>query len=252
MRRLKMVEFGENSIRAFGGLHSYALPLAGRQPSPVLMLRASQFLREEMPIRLAHRVAELENLPYELSSMPSVIKVKDWYAKSFQDLLEFPSAEAYGIPSSFTNNRRKDVAALLNGGNSWTRRPCRPKVDTKWIAPTSDQSPYALHNVKKAAQQQTTSKFFGRLFGSSKGEENVSPNVVSTQSPRPQPEEVDEDPPLVVGSYYAPMKNEPKEVIQAVLDYNQQFANCLEAIKRRHDPVVSTVGTLTPACRGAC
>jgi hypothetical protein len=38
------------------------------------------------------------------------------------------------------------------------------------------------------------------------------------------------------------MKEEPREVPQSVLEYNQQFANCLEAIKRRHDPVVSTVG----------
>ena len=46
------------------------------------------FKKEELPIRLAHRVKELEELPRNLSKMPSIIKVKNWYAKSFQDLVQ--------------------------------------------------------------------------------------------------------------------------------------------------------------------
>lgn len=48
------------------------------------LFRASQFLSEELPIRLAHRVQELETLPDGLSEMPSVKKVHDWYAQSFE------------------------------------------------------------------------------------------------------------------------------------------------------------------------
>lgn len=48
------------------------------------LFRASQFLAEELPIRLAHRVQELEDLPDGLNEMPSVQKVKDWYAQSFE------------------------------------------------------------------------------------------------------------------------------------------------------------------------
>ena len=48
------------------------------------LFRASQFLAEELPIRLAHRVQELDELPDGLNEMPSVIKVKDWYAQSFE------------------------------------------------------------------------------------------------------------------------------------------------------------------------
>lgn len=48
------------------------------------LFRASQFLAEELPIRLAHRVEELETLPDGLNDMPSVQKVKDWYAQSFE------------------------------------------------------------------------------------------------------------------------------------------------------------------------
>lgn len=39
---------------------------------------------EELPIRLAHRVKELDELPRSLGDMPSIIKVKNWYAQSFQ------------------------------------------------------------------------------------------------------------------------------------------------------------------------
>jgi len=48
------------------------------------LFRASQFLSEELPIRLAHRVQELSNLPDGLNEMPSIQKVQDWYAQSFE------------------------------------------------------------------------------------------------------------------------------------------------------------------------
>jgi len=35
-------------------------------------------------VRLAHRVKELDELPHNLSAMPSINKVKDWYAQSFE------------------------------------------------------------------------------------------------------------------------------------------------------------------------
>jgi hypothetical protein len=40
--------------------------------------------KEELPIRLAHRVKELDELPSGLADMPSIIKVKNWYAQSFE------------------------------------------------------------------------------------------------------------------------------------------------------------------------
>lgn len=42
------------------------------------------FPTEELPVRLAHRVKELDELPHNLSAMPSINKVKDWYAQSFE------------------------------------------------------------------------------------------------------------------------------------------------------------------------
>lgn len=48
------------------------------------LFRASQFLSEELPIRLAHRVEELADLPDGLNEMASIKRVQDWYAQSFE------------------------------------------------------------------------------------------------------------------------------------------------------------------------
>ena len=42
------------------------------------LLMSAQFLHNELPVRLAHRVAELENLPFGLSTKPHVLKVDAW------------------------------------------------------------------------------------------------------------------------------------------------------------------------------
>ncbi|KAI9901361.1 hypothetical protein N3K66_003178 [Trichothecium roseum] len=62
----------------------------GEKPSVGTLFRASQFLAEELPIRLAHRVRELDELPDGLNEMPSVKKVKDWYAQSFEEITQLP------------------------------------------------------------------------------------------------------------------------------------------------------------------
>ncbi|KAK7543131.1 pyruvate dehydrogenase kinase-like protein [Phyllosticta citricarpa] len=59
----------------------------GQRPSTGTLFRASQFLSEELPIRLAHRVQELNELPDGLSEMPSIKRVQDWYAQSFEELV---------------------------------------------------------------------------------------------------------------------------------------------------------------------
>ncbi|KAJ3226667.1 hypothetical protein HK099_004411 [Clydaea vesicula] len=73
----------------------------GRVPSPGTLIRASQFMRDELQIRLAHRVVELENLPHGLSEMNSVKKVKQWYTQSFHDLISFPHPSVSRVPADF-------------------------------------------------------------------------------------------------------------------------------------------------------
>lgn len=76
------------------------------------LFRASQFLSEELPIRLAHRVQELQELPDSLNDMPSIQKVADWYAQSFQEIihLEKPHLSS-DIKSRLLNSSRP------NGGD---------------------------------------------------------------------------------------------------------------------------------------
>lgn len=74
----------------------------GGYPSDGTLFRASQFIVEELPIRLAHRVKELESLPHNLSDMPSINRVKEWYAQSFDELTSIP------LPQ-LTNDVRKKL-----------------------------------------------------------------------------------------------------------------------------------------------
>ncbi|KAI8981495.1 hypothetical protein BDB01DRAFT_794315 [Pilobolus umbonatus] len=72
------------------GVSLRQMVMFGQKPSPATFFKASQFLHEELPIRLAHRVKELDELPPSLGDMPSIIRVKNWYAQSFQELIELP------------------------------------------------------------------------------------------------------------------------------------------------------------------
>lgn len=82
----QMVQFGERP--STGTLSLLLRPTFQAEllinPDSGTLFRASQFLSEELPIRLAHRVQELGDLPDGLNDMPSIKKVQDWYAQSFE------------------------------------------------------------------------------------------------------------------------------------------------------------------------
>ncbi|KAM0954577.1 putative [Pyruvate dehydrogenase (acetyl-transferring)] kinase [Dioscorea sansibarensis] len=65
----------------------------GSRPTERNLLRSAQFLHKELPIRIARRAIELENLPFGLSEKPAVLKVRDWYLDSFRDLRSFPEVK---------------------------------------------------------------------------------------------------------------------------------------------------------------
>ncbi|MCJ1297164.1 hypothetical protein MMC34_008733 [Xylographa carneopallida] len=56
----------------------------GERPTPLALLASAQFLAQQLPIRLAKRVMELDSLPYGLSRTPAVQTVKGWYKLSFK------------------------------------------------------------------------------------------------------------------------------------------------------------------------
>ncbi|KAI9100508.1 mitochondrial branched-chain alpha-ketoacid dehydrogenase kinase-domain-containing protein [Phlyctochytrium arcticum] len=87
----------------------------GHRPSSMTVLRGNQFVHNELPVRLAHRVVELENLPHQLSDMPSIRRVQDWYTQSFEDLMNMPTPESYGVPLKALQRMEKSSGAEAGG-----------------------------------------------------------------------------------------------------------------------------------------
>lgn len=85
-------------------------------------LRSAQFLRKEMPIRLARKVKELEDIPGGLSRIPNIRAVRDWYIKSFRELSESPYPETLAQEKQFTeivsvikDRHRNQVPVMARG-----------------------------------------------------------------------------------------------------------------------------------------
>lgn len=68
------------------GLFSFRPQKLGRSANEV---RSFEFLRKELPVRLANIMQEINLLPQNLLRMPSVHLVHNWYVKSFKEILEF-------------------------------------------------------------------------------------------------------------------------------------------------------------------
>lgn len=85
-------------------------------------LDSARWLHGELPVRLAHRVVELSELPYGLAEMPSVVKVRDMYTTSFADIVEAPrpnsyhDAEKFSTTLSTVRDRHEDVVKLIAKG----------------------------------------------------------------------------------------------------------------------------------------
>lgn len=102
------------SLRA---LYEYA-----RDPDLSVFLTAAQFLHREMPIRLARKVKELENVPGGLSANPHIRIVRGWYVRSFQDFFESPFPKDANGERQFTemvarvkHRHRNQVAVMARG-----------------------------------------------------------------------------------------------------------------------------------------
>lgn len=94
----------------------------GSNPVERQLKLSAQFLRAELPIRLAHRVAELENLPYGLSAKTHILKVRDWYVDSFRELRSFPEIKDAETEIQFTDllkgiyQRHRNVVPVMAMG----------------------------------------------------------------------------------------------------------------------------------------
>ncbi|KAJ7436536.1 mitochondrial pyruvate dehydrogenase [Mycena latifolia] len=136
------------------GVSLQQMVLFGQNPSQGTLLKASQFLAEELPVRLAHRVKELDELPHNLSAMPSINKVKNWYAQSFEELINFPAitlppnirqalitprSDELALPESKPNPSMQG-AGYTNGnganGNGFNKLKLRVPMERRYYANT--------------------------------------------------------------------------------------------------------------------
>ncbi|ORY56109.1 mitochondrial branched-chain alpha-ketoacid dehydrogenase kinase-domain-containing protein [Pseudomassariella vexata] len=128
----------------------------GERPSTGTLFRASQFLAEELPIRLAHRVQELNDLPDGLNEMPSVKKVKDWYAQSFEEITTLPR------PDLAKEVRQRLLRpGKFNGRNLLSEATPNPSIE---------EGQYASLPVGSATltkKQQATRRYFAMVDDSS-------------------------------------------------------------------------------------
>ncbi|KAF9164371.1 hypothetical protein DFQ27_001866 [Actinomortierella ambigua] len=164
------------------GVSLRQMVMFGQNPTQGTLFKASQFLSEELPIRLAHRVKELEELPHNLSEMPSIIRVKNWYAQSFQDIVDFPSREM--------SPKLKEMAKQMRNQSDMQALP----GNTPNLAVPSSQS-------------------------------GIAPNGRRAVS--------------LSHRYHSAMDG--IEWPPEMHTYNEKFTRMIEAVKRRHDPVVTTV-----------
>jgi hypothetical protein len=63
---------------------------AGKAMTHKKMLLSALFVHNELPIRLAKRVFELDSLPTKLLEESSILKLRDDYLKSWKSVVEFP------------------------------------------------------------------------------------------------------------------------------------------------------------------
>ena len=75
----------------------------GKKKCPKTIISQSAFLHKELPIRLAKRVVDLENLPYDLSKTTPMQNVYELYVKSFDKILTQPEPTTEEQSKQFTN-----------------------------------------------------------------------------------------------------------------------------------------------------
>ena len=189
----------------------------GPNPSPGSLFLASKFIVEELPIRLALKVRDLENAPLGISKLPSVNVVKDWYAQSFKELIELPRPQiSPGLAKMLFNN---------GNGNQNNEKGEAPR----------DNNGEGVEETKNPAVTESEDVAINNPF-SDDGIVVRSPHTYSGRESNKKAR----DTPTSGMSYYNPCpmnKIWPKEVY----DYNKLVYDALLKIKKRHDATVATM-----------
>jgi hypothetical protein len=86
------------------------------------LLRNGQFLQKELPVRLARRLKDMQNLPYIVGMNPYVRSVYTLYCSSFETLVNFPPISSLQHERNYTTllkrlvEEHKDVIPILSKG----------------------------------------------------------------------------------------------------------------------------------------
>ncbi|GER31467.1 pyruvate dehydrogenase kinase [Striga asiatica] len=127
-------------VRRWGSMKQTGVSLRymmefGSQPTPRNLLISAQILHKELLIRIAHRAIELDSLPHGLSHKPAVVKVRDWYLDSFQDLRSFRDIKDNNDEVDFTQMikmikvRHNNVVPMMALGVQQFKKDLNPKIN---------------------------------------------------------------------------------------------------------------------------
>lgn len=195
----------------------------GAQPNPGLVFLAARFVVQELPIRLAIKVKDLENAPMGLSSMMSVNKVKNWYAQSFQELTDMPQpiislALEERLWAHLQQWVPADAPSRLHSGP----RSDPPHNDAALNNVFSDDGIVLKHHHKPS--EDTPGSHAALTQGFSAHSYTTYPHTHR----------------ILTGKlYYTPCGIGPWP--QEILDYNRKVFDALSHIKNRHDATVATM-----------
>lgn len=223
----------------------------GPRPSQGTLFHASYFAVHELPIRLSHRVRELENLPHGLSEDPSIKLVRDWYAQSFEELMDLDEPELSDDMRNMLLKHKKDD--LFWSGDSFFDddydiydHSSKPKAKSSRSFVFEDDGIVIDKREKKiynnADYLETNYTISGdETLNHKNNTGDDSSNKVWDSDSTSLNEESDEiDKPLGLKTYFQKCSSDvlyPKEVI----DYNKLVTKTLIKIKRRHDVTVATL-----------
>ena len=68
------------------GLNRHRVPGTRTDEGMPISMQIARFLHRELPVRFAHRIVELKNLPHGLANQESVLTVREWYEESLLEI----------------------------------------------------------------------------------------------------------------------------------------------------------------------
>lgn len=95
-------------------------------------MKSARYLQAEIPVRIAHRIRDFQNLPFIVACNPYLIEVQNLYLNSFHKLMDLPTISSDEEEVEFTNllsrlvDEHVHVPDLLGQGVKECRRYITP------------------------------------------------------------------------------------------------------------------------------